>query len=152
MTTNEIKMNLIKTLKYIINRNNDVITTDSDEREYIEYKYYFNWCGVFFVLINNEFFDINFTTTVENAKKLLSYIQNKKDIVYLCDRNNSFDTFVGDIEKFMDDLKITNLTDCSYLRIIENIGTNYPNLTKKMVTDMLLAESKCLFEKEHKKE
>lgn len=136
-----MKDRLIQTLRYLIERNNDVVTADFDEREYIEYKYYLSDCGVFYIVINNEFFDINCATTVNTAKKILSYIENGFKITYLCDRNNSFDTIVGDIDDFIDRLGIDNLIDYSYLKIIEN-NNNSMNLTEECMVERLLSESK----------
>jgi hypothetical protein len=141
MTCDEIKNSLIETLKYIRDRNKDVTTTDFYERERIEYNYYKSECSVFFVIINEEFFKINFLTTVSDARRLLNYIKNKYEIKYMCDRNRSFDTLVGNVETFIAALGIDNLIDYSYFKIIENSWNNI-ELTRVTLANMLLEESK----------
>ena len=101
-----------KALNYIIDRNTDY--EPIEENDYITGEYLGSENHSYYITINNTLYDIDAFTTVENAKTILDYINNGYKIEYIYDTTGGFDTVVGDIDEFVNNIRDDVVAEYEY--------------------------------------
>ena len=101
-----------KALNYIIDRNTDY--EPIEENDYITGEYLGNENHSYYITINNTLYDIDAFTTVENAKTILDYISTGYKIEYIYDTTDGFDTVVGDIDEFVNNIRDDVVAEYEY--------------------------------------
>lgn len=101
-----------KALNYIIDRNMNF--DPNEENDYLTGEYLGNENHSYYITINNTLYDIDAFTTVENAKTILDYINNGYKIEYIYDTTDGFDTVVGDIDEFVNNIRDDIVAEYEY--------------------------------------
>lgn len=91
--------NIVKSLNYIINRNNDIDLIEENDKylESLDFKYLRSGCERYVIFIGEDKFDIDFMLTIEDAKYILNHIE---DITYLYFERDMIDSIIGNIKEY----------------------------------------------------
>ena len=124
---------LINTLEYLIERDHTFDGKDVDEKIY---DYITSECSDFYVIIKDDLYRINADTVCEDAKTVLDNIDS---IQYKLDVMRSFDSVVGDIEKFLISIEKSDLITYHYIKAVREIGKCFTeNDIKNTISKMFM--------------
>lgn len=101
-----------KALYYIIDRNTDFEPVEKND--YLTGEYLGNENHSYYIVINNTLYDIDAFTTIENAKTIIDCINKGYKVEYIYDTTDGFDTVVGDIDEFVNNIRDDIVAEYEY--------------------------------------
>ena len=105
-----------KALNYIIERNQDY--EETFENEYLIAEYLGNENHNYLITINGLLYEVGAFTTISDAQEILNLINNGEEITYIYDTTSGFDTVVGDVCDFVNNIRDDLVAEYEYYNAV----------------------------------